>query len=148
LLATAAIRSRLLERVSVLIALNALAVAFVVVTGEIALFEWVGGRTALTAVGSVIIALAALLAGRVLLGSAAEHRERMRTHATMGRMSQQMAHDLKNPLAAIRGAAQLLQAEHAAGRSLDPHAKYVDLIVDQTERVTRVIDDYQRIGRV
>ena len=36
--------------------------------------------------------------------------------ATLGRFSAQMAHDLKNPIAALKGAAQFLQEEHAQGR--------------------------------
>jgi signal transduction histidine kinase len=58
-----------------------------------------------------------------------------------------MAHDAKNPLAAIRGAAQFLQQERAEGRSIDEQAVFVDLIVEQTERLERVLQDYQRLGR-
>ena len=100
------------------------------------------------AVGSAILVLLALLAGRYLLGTMDEGRDRARADALLGRMSRQMAHDLRNPLAAIRGAAQYLQAERAAGRSLDEQLAYVDLVVDQADRMTRVIDEYQRIGRV
>jgi signal transduction histidine kinase len=148
LLAAAAVRSKALAGVSVMVGLNALGAALGIVLGEVALFRWVGDRSALLAVGSVVIALGALLAGRFLFGAVAEHRERTRAHATLGRMSGQMAHDLRNPLTAIRGAAQFLQAELAAGRPLEPQAGFFDLLVEETSRMARVLDQYERLGRV
>ncbi|HVY49339.1 MAG TPA: ATP-binding protein [Minicystis sp.] len=148
LLATVALRVRLVERVTVLAALNAAAVALAVVLGELAIVRWASDRTALVALGSVVIVLVAFLAGRFLLADFTSHRERLRTHATLGRLSQQMAHDLRNPLAAIRGAAQFLQGELAAGRPLEAHAAFLELVVAEADRMTRVIADYQRLGRV
>ena len=66
----------------------------------------------------------------------------------MGRLTAQMAHDLKNPIAAIRGAAQFLEEEARQGRSLDPHLELVELIAERTARLSRVIDDYRRLSRV
>lgn len=148
LLAVTAFRMRAFDRVPWLVRVNAAALALVVVLGELALFWGVGSRAALMAVGSAILVLVALLAGRYLLGTVDEGRDRARADALLGRMSRQMAHDLRNPLAAIRAAAQYLQAERAAGRSLDEQLAYVDLVVDQADRMARVIDEYQRIGRV
>lgn len=59
-----------------------------------------------------------------------------------------MAHDIRNPLAAIKGAAQFLQEELEQGRSMDPHKDFVELIVERTCRLERVVKDYQRMGRV
>src|SRR5258708_35617623 len=42
--------------------------------------------------------------------------------ATLGRFSAQMAHDLKTPLAALKGALQFLKEEERQGRSLATHA--------------------------
>lgn len=148
LLAIAAFRARAFERVSVLVGVNAAALALVVVLGELALFWGVGSRAALMAVGSAILALGALFAGRYLFGTTSDARDRARADALLGRMSRQMAHDLRNPLAAIRGAAEYLQAERAAGRSLDTQLAYVDLVVEQAARMNRVIEQYQRLGRV
>jgi hypothetical protein len=69
LLAAAAFKTRMLENVSVLLALNAFAMALAVVLGEVALFHWLGTRSALLAVASVLLALGALLSGRFLLGA-------------------------------------------------------------------------------
>jgi signal transduction histidine kinase len=41
-----------------------------------------------------------------------------------------------------------LQEELARGRSLDQHARFLGLIGEQVDRVERVVEDYQRLGRV
>jgi two-component system, NtrC family, sensor histidine kinase HydH len=146
LLAAASFRLRALERVSVLAALNAAAIAFGVVLGEIALFSWLGSRTALLAVGSAILSVLALWAGRFLYGPIAQRAERSRGDATLGRMSQQMAHDLRNPLAAIRGAAQFLQVERAGALARRP-PRILDLINEQAARMADVIEQYHRLRR-
>ncbi len=55
-------------------------------------------------------------------------------HAAAG-LGRTLAHEIKNPLAGIRGAAQLLEAG-AVGED----AELARLIVDETERVRRLID--------
>jgi len=62
-------------------------------------------------------------------------------------LAAQMAHDVRNPLAAVRGSAEFLLEERARGRSLDEHAMYLELILEQTDRIGRVVEDYQRLGR-
>ena len=66
----------------------------------------------------------------------------------MGRLATQMAHDLKNPLAALKGATQFLQHEVREGRPLEGQREFVDLLVAQVERLERVIEDYHRLARV
>ena len=146
LIAAATLRTRLLERMSVLVALNVVAVAFAVAFGEIALFRSLGGRTAALAIGSIVIAVAALAAGRFLLSNFVQHRERLLTHATLGRMSEQMAHDLRNPLGIIKGHAQALQIDLEQGKIVKPEA--LAPIIEHVDRMARTIDDYKRIGRV
>jgi signal transduction histidine kinase len=146
LIAAATLRIRLLARMSVLIALNVVAVAFAVAFGEIVLFRSLGGRTAALVIGSIVIAVAALAAGRYLLANFVEHRERLLTHATLGRMSEQMAHDLRNPLGIIKGHAQALQIDLEQGKVVKPEA--LAPIIEHVDRMARTIDDYKRIGRV
>jgi two-component system, NtrC family, nitrogen regulation sensor histidine kinase GlnL len=61
-----------------------------------------------------------------------------RSMAAMGRI---LAHEIKNPLAGIRGAAQLLV------RDADPNElQLVNLIVEETDRVRRLIDRMESFG--
>jgi two-component system, NtrC family, nitrogen regulation sensor histidine kinase GlnL len=53
-----------------------------------------------------------------------------------------LAHEIKNPLSAIRGAAQLV------ARKLEPtDRKLTDLIADEVDRIAQLIDRMQRLGR-
>ena len=63
-------------------------------------------------------------------------------------MSDQLAHDLKNPLAAMHGAIQLLQEERRRGHSLDERAELIELVDEQIKRMMRVIEKYRRLGRI
>jgi two-component system sensor histidine kinase HydH len=147
LLAAAALRVRVFERLPFLTAVNAAAIAVIVLLAEIAVFRFVGDRIAFAVALTVLVVLGALVAWRFVLGDYAAARERTLAHATLGRMAAQMAHDIKNPLASIRGAAQFLAAERAAGRSIDDQNDFLDLLVKQCDRLTRIVDQYHRIGR-
>jgi two-component system sensor histidine kinase HydH len=146
-LTAAALRVRVFERLSFLTAVNAVTIALCVVMAEIGVFRFVGDRSALAVVLTVFVVLCALLASRFVVSDYATARERTLAHASLGRMAAQMAHDIKNPLASLRGAAQFLAAERAAGRSIDDQNEFLDLLVAQCDRVTRVVDQYHRIGR-
>ncbi len=146
-LTAAALRVRLFERLSFLTAVNAATIALCVVLAEIGVFRFVGDRSAMAVVATVLVVLGALVASRFVVGDYAAARERTLAHASLGRMAAQMAHDIKNPLASIRGAAQFLAAERAAGRTIDEQKEFLDLLVQQCDRLTRIVDQYHRIGR-
>jgi signal transduction histidine kinase len=148
LLGALALRAQVVERITGLAVVNALALAALAVFGHLMVLAWFGDRTLLVMFGTVAVTLALLAVVRPLVASLTEERERARHLATLGRFSAQMAHDLKNPLAAIQGAAQYLTEETRQGRSLDPHAHFIDLILEQASRLGRVVDEYQRLGRV
>ncbi|HET9929716.1 MAG TPA: ATP-binding protein [Polyangiaceae bacterium] len=97
--------------------------------------------------GSALV-LVLTASARELGRHAALNRERTRRLSLLGRLSEQLAHDLKNPLAALKGALQFLEAERAAGRSLDAHAEFLQLMLDQVERVGRTVSEYQRLAKV
>ncbi len=145
LLAVAALR--LLEGLSVLTWVNAAAIALAVVLAELAVFRWAGKNTAIAAVGSVVVLLMALLVARLVVADYAAHRERLMAHASLGRLAAQMAHDIRNPLASIRGSVQFLAGERAEGRSIDGQDKFLGLMVQQCDRLERLVAHYQRIGR-
>jgi two-component system sensor histidine kinase HydH len=73
-------------------------------------------------------------------------RERDRL-AVLGQMAAGLAHEVKNPLGAIKGAAQLLD-DPPAGSELDPGAsEFVSIILEEVERLDRVVGsvlDYAR----
>lgn len=53
-----------------------------------------------------------------------------------------LAHEIKNPLAAIKGASQLLGRKAQGGE-----AKLTELIADEVDRIAQLIDRMQRLGR-
>lgn len=147
LLALLALRFSFLENVSGLVFANALGIACFVVLATSLAVSWIGSSSELLMVVMLAIMVAALATLRPILAALSESRARSRYLVTLGRFSAQMAHDLKNPLAAIRGAAQFLAEEKARGASIDEHAAFVQLILEQSDRLARVVSDYQRIGR-
>jgi signal transduction histidine kinase len=149
LVATAAFRFRLLDRdLSVSTAVYAAALAIVGVILYLVVFRSLGGNVAALAFGTVTITVVLGAAVREVVSSLATQRERSERLAVLGRFSNQMAHDLKNPLGTIKGALQFLQEERARGKSLDEQHEFIDLMLQQVDRLHRVVDDYQRIGRV
>ncbi len=81
--------------------------------------------------GSVLLTLT-VKSGLGVERSGAEASGGLRSIVGLGRM---LAHEIKNPLAGIRGAAQLLKS---GARSED--APLAQLIVDETDRVRRLVD--------
>lgn len=73
-----------------------------------------------------------------------QERDRL---AALGQMAAGLAHEVKNPLGAIKGAAQLL-AEPEDGRPLDANAKeFLGIILEEVERLDHVVGsvlDYAR----
>ena len=94
----------------------------------------------------IALAVAILAALRIRVGLAAERLERRLARAenlaAMGRLTATLAHEIKNPLAIIRGSAQRLgklepQAERMAG-----------FIMDETDRLARTVARYLQFARV
>ncbi len=73
-----------------------------------------------------------------------QERDRL---AALGQMAAGLAHEVKNPLGAIKGAAQLLN-EPADGTPVDPTAgEFLSIILEEVERLDRVVGsvlDYAR----
>ena len=147
LIAVAALRLRLLGReVPVLFASYALLAGLLYVAAYVAIlrfFPGAAGLWILCAVSAIVLALGAL---RELLRAAAEARERVQQLAGLGRFSAHLAHNLKNPLSVLKGALQFLAVEHQEGRSLDAQAEFLTLMLEQVERASSVVDDYQRLA--
>jgi two-component system sensor histidine kinase HydH len=98
-------------------------------------------------VGASIL-LASATAGRRWLSEGGERRARREQLATLGRFSAQMAHDLKNPLAALKGAAQLLREDAVRPTGGVDRVRFADLMLEQIDRLDGVVDLYGRLARV
>lgn len=98
-------------------------------------------------VSVIALALMALSAYTFrLAGRAAqmERRQAQREHLTrLGEMAAVLAHEIRNPLASIKGFGQLLE-EGGQG----PQKSFAGEIVEQTGRLERLVDDLLRFGRV
>jgi two-component system sensor histidine kinase HydH len=147
LMAMACLRQRFLEtNITLRTAGLSLTMAVVAVTGYVAVFHWFRGDHSVLMVATITVTLAMIGAFRLLNTQYRMRRERRDSLTTLGRFSVQMAHDLKNPLAALKGALQFLAEEVARGHTLEDQAQFLALVLQQTERIHRVVNDYQRLG--
>jgi signal transduction histidine kinase len=126
----------------------AAALAIAGVASYLVLFRQLGGNIAVLTFCTASITVLLGAAVRELTASLAAQKDRVERLAVLGRFSSQLAHDMKNPIATLRGALQFLQEERARGRSLDAQAEFLDIMLQEVDRLHRVVDDYQRIGRV
>jgi signal transduction histidine kinase len=124
------------------------ALATCTVAAYFALFRLFSASVAMWLLGTGTLTIALVAVTRAVASQSAAERARVVRAAAVGRLSAQMAHDLKNPLAALQGATQFLNEERQQGRSLDAHAEFLQLIGEQASRMARIVDGYDRIGRV
>jgi signal transduction histidine kinase len=122
--------------------------ALVIVMSYGALFGVLRTETAALVLGTATAALALGMVLQLAVRAIAARRGREVRLATLGRFAGQLAHDLKNPLAAMKGAVQFLAEEQRRGASLDPHTRFIELLGAQVERMERSIAEYERLGRV
>ncbi len=94
-----------------------------------------------------VLALVALVIGLGIHANRAQRRERLEQLVLLGRFSQQLAHNLKNPIAALKGATQYLEVELHRGRSLAEQEHFVRLLLTQVDRLENVIADYRKLGQ-
>ena len=93
--------------------------------------------------GSVEAAVAVLRDMSRLRQLEAEVR-RGETLAAAGRMAVGLAHEIRNPLGAIRGAVQLLARELGAG---SPLLEYTSVLTKEVDRVNRIIETLMDLAR-
>jgi two-component system sensor histidine kinase HydH len=73
--------------------------------------------------------------------AALEEQKRM---AALGAMSAGLAHEIRNPLAGVKGAAQFLRADPAIG---DESKEMLDIIVGETDRLNTVVSEFLDYAR-
>jgi signal transduction histidine kinase len=103
---------------------------------------------ALFILGAGVVTLFVVAASRRWLAEAAEVRVHRDQLTLLGRYSAQMAHDLKNPLAALKGAAQLLREDLTCAEPAVDRLRFLDLMLDQIGRLNDLVDIYGRLARV
>ena len=64
--------------------------------------------------------------------------------AAIGRMAASIAHEIRNPLAAMRGSIQMLHAEMGNDSS---HAQLMEIILRESDRLNRIITDFLSYAR-
>jgi two-component system, NtrC family, sensor histidine kinase HydH len=148
LLAFVAYRFRLItSEISLRILSGILALTTASVVASLLVFRYLAASAATVVLASATVSLGLVAASRRWLAMDAGRRARQSELATRGRFSAQMAHDLKNPLAALKGAAQLLREDLAHPAGID-RVVFADLMVDQIDRLDRLVDVYGRLARV
>ena len=82
------------------------------------------------------------------LSNVVQLRERMRANdrlAAMGELSASIAHEIRNPLASIRGSVELLEG----GLDLDgENARLFDLVRRESARLNRLVEDFLEYARL
>jgi signal transduction histidine kinase len=127
---------------------QAACLALLLIVAYVASFQLLVVSTALLVFGTATAVLFLVVIGRWTLREHADVQARQARLAMLGRFAAQMAHDLKNPLAAVKGAVQFLQEERTRGRPLDEHAGFLDLMAAQLVRMQSTVHEYQRLGRM
>ena len=64
--------------------------------------------------------------------------------AALGTLAAQLAHEIRNPLAAMRGSAQLLVQEPGADST---SARLVDILLRESDRLSKLVEDFLRFAR-
>ncbi|MBO6940382.1 MAG: HAMP domain-containing histidine kinase [Deltaproteobacteria bacterium] len=113
---------------------------------QLGLASWVDQRSTLV-VGAIVSG--ALFAGLMAVAASRARRlERERKERLLfaGRMSAQLAHDLRTPLAALRGALEVLTVAQERGEALDEDL--LKLALDQEARITGALERYLRLAKL
>jgi len=152
LLATCAVRFELFDRnVSTRAAVYVLAMIGAFVALYFVLFRLFAGSIAAQAFAMALIMVLLVAVARELAIGLTESRERVQRLTVLGRFSAQMAHDLRGPLSALLGAAQVLEGIDEGDATSKPSStrkEFLELAVAQAKRISAIVDRYDRMGRI
>jgi two-component system sensor histidine kinase HydH len=73
-----------------------------------------------------------------------EQLRRAERLSALGELSAALAHEVRNPLGSIQGAAEILKDDYRPG---DKKYEFCEILVKETERLNRVVEDYLRLAR-
>ena len=92
----------------------------------------------------ILTVVASIMAQRVKIQQVIDSLVQSERLATLGKMATTVAHEVRNPLGGIRGAAQLLQSEE----NFDANSRdYIDVILKEVDRLNRVIEQLLTFGK-
>ena len=149
LMSIAVLRFRLLDRnPSLVIGGYVLGAAVLVIAAFSVAVGALRQEPALLAIAACLVTAGVALFVAWLTRMLDVERSRVEQLVFLGRAADQMAHDLRNPIAALKGAFQFLQQERACGRSLDPQGSMFELAAMQVERLEHLVTRYRRLGRL
>lgn len=126
------------ERVAVAVYLGLVLLVGAVVLGAIVTAS--RGHAFATSLAAVFMLGLLLLIARELVQSFAEARAKTVELASLGRFTAQMSHDLKNPLAAMKGAVQYLQGADSQEPAM------LELLAAQIARLETILERYGRLA--
>ncbi|GFO54586.1 sensor histidine kinase [Geomonas sp. Red276] len=73
-----------------------------------------------------------------------EQLRRAERLSALGELSAMLAHEIRNPLASIRGTAEILME---GGASEDNRVEFLDILVKESDRLNGVVEDFLRLAR-
>jgi len=77
-----------------------------------------------------------------------QHMKERDRLAVLGQMAAGLAHEIRNPLGAIKGAAQLLAEPNPDGKDVDPTSQeFIGIILEEVERLDRVVGSVLDLAR-
>ena len=85
----------------------------------------------------ILTIIAAIVAQRVKIQQMIDSLVQSERLATLGKLATTVAHEVRNPLGGIRGAAQLLQLEGELNSEIQ---EYIQVIIREVDRLNRVVE--------
>ena len=85
----------------------------------------------------ILTIIAAIVAQRVKIQQMIDSLVQSERLATLGKLATTVAHEVRNPLGGIRGAAQLLQLEDKSNSEIQ---EYIQVIIKEVDRLNRVVE--------
>ncbi len=95
---------------------------------------------------TITISTAAVGTLHARIVAARAHADRTGQLVSLGRLSAQMDHDIRNPLAALKGAAKLLQRDLARPEPTIDRLDFINLVVGQVERIETILGRYRKLS--
>jgi signal transduction histidine kinase len=140
------LRLRLVGELRSVVVVYAFALAALAVFVYVVVSRWLGGNTALLILGIFSVTAALLAAAWDLIASLVRWLTQIKNDADLGRMADQLAHDLKNPLTPLKLGLQYMLRELAEGRPIrEPE---LEKLLHKVRRIEQVLKKYPLLPEV